>query len=172
MSNRRARRADPDTEQLVKALTQALLMRRPQEPAQLFKTPQYTDIRDVEYFIARFQKVADANCWKEGATLLHLQALVKRAEDCGQVESPKAALNTFRARFVPSARQALSRLSVLQQNENMPLQEHAMEVERLVHIAYEDLPNPHRNNMTMEVFCSSLGDPAFQQHFLAVPHPR
>ncbi|XP_067942863.1 general transcription factor II-I repeat domain-containing protein 2-like [Watersipora subatra] len=63
---------------------------------------------------------------------------------------------------------ALSQLNALRREEGTTLQEHAMEVERQVRIAYVDLLNRHRNSMAMETFCSSLRDPALQQHLLAV----
>ena len=46
-----------------------------------------------------------------------------------------------------------------------------MEIEKLVRIAYRDLPNCHRNNMAMKTFCSSLRNFALQRHLLAVHTP-
>ena len=43
-----------------------------------------------------------------------------------------------------------------------------MEVERLVSLAYGDLPEVHRNGMALETFSSTLGNAYLQRHLLAV----
>ena len=42
-------------------------------------------------------------------------------------------------------------------------------MERLVDIAYGDLPPEHRAGMRMETFCNTLGYLPLQRHLLAVP---
>ena len=51
------------------------------------------------------------------------------------------------------------------------MQEHAAEVERLVNIAYADLPQEHRPSMRVEIFGNTLGYLPLQRHLLAVHTP-
>ena len=143
-----------------------------QPPVQQFRAPQYSGQGDVEYFITRFKKVTEANGWGHGAALLHLRdALKNTAEDCGRAANVQATFAPLRARFGLSPREARSRLSVLKKNFRTPLQEHAAEVERLVNIAYADLPQEHRARMRIEIFDNTLGYLPLQRHLLAVHTP-
>ena len=51
------------------------------------------------------------------------------------------------------------------------MQEHAAEVERLVNIAYADLPQEYRASMRVETLGNTLGYLPLQRHLLAVPTP-
>ena len=139
-------------------------------PVQQFRAPQYNGRGDVEYFITRFEEVTEANEWRQGAALLHLRdSLRESAEDCGRAAHVQAIYAALRARFGLSPREARSRLSNLRKEFRTSLQEHAAEVERLVDIAYGDLPPEHRARMRMETFCNTLGYLPLQRHLLAVP---
>ena len=70
-----------------------------------------------------------------------------------------------------SPREARSRLSGLRKEYKVILQEHATEVDRLVTIAYEELPHHHQAGMALEIFCSTLGNAYLQRHLLAVDTP-
>ena len=139
-------------------------------PVQQFRAPQYSGQGDIEYFISRFEEITDANEWGPGAALLHLRdSLKESAEDCGRAANVQAVYAALRARFGLSPREARARLSNLRKGFHTSLQEHAAEVERLVNIAYGDLPPDHRAGMRLETFCGTLGYLPLQRHLLAVP---
>ena len=75
----------------------------------------------------------------------------------------------MRAWFGLLPREAKSRLSNLRRDFYTFLQEHAAEVERLVNIAYGDLPPDHRAKIRLETFCNTLGYQPLQRPLLAVP---
>lgn len=137
-----------------------------------FKAPSYDGQGNVEYFIRQFGEVAAANRWQEAAQLLHLrEALKDTARDCGQAGTVAAIYMTLRARFGITEREARSRLATLKKEYRTTLQEHAMEVERLVDLAYPALPEDHRASMAVDVFCGTLGNAYLQRHLLAVETP-
>ena len=104
--------------------------------------------------------------------MLHLREVLKdTATDCGKAENVEAIIGALRARFGMSVREARTKLAVLKRDYKITLQEHASEVERLVGIAYEDLPPRHREQMALDTFHSSLGNAYLQRHLLAVPTP-
>ena len=139
-------------------------------PAPQFKAPQYNGQSDVEYFISRFEDISDANGWRDSTALLHFrEALKENAEGCGRAPSVLAVYAALRARFGLSPREARSRLSTLRKEYRTSLQEHAPEVERLIAIAYGELPVEYQAGMKLETFCSTLGHMPLQRHLLAVP---
>jgi hypothetical protein len=141
-------------------------------PAVAFRTPTFDGQGDVELFISQFQEVAAANQWEEVAVLLHLrEALKENARDCGRAPTTGGILTALRARYGLSPREARTRLNTLHRDHTTTLQEHAMEVQRLVGVAYADLPLHNRMNMVVDMFCSTLGNAYLQRHLLAVPTP-
>ena len=139
-------------------------------PAPQFRAPQYNGQGDVEYFVSRFEAVSDANDWGHAAALLHLrEALKEDAEGCGKAATVPAVYAALRARFGLSPREARSRLSTLRKEYRTSLQEHAAEVERLITIAYGELPIEYQAGLKAETFCSTLGYMPLQRHLLAVP---
>lgn len=142
---------------------------QPRRRMEQFKTPSYDGQGDVEYFIRQFREVTEANEWNAAATLLHLrEALREGAYDCGRVETVEEVFVALRARFGLSMREAKSKLAHLRKGGSITLQEHAMEVERLVNVAHADLPLANRTTMTLDAFCQSLGNTYLQRHLLAV----
>jgi hypothetical protein len=143
---------------------------RPVRHTNQFKTPTYDGKSDVEYFIQQFNEVAMANEWQPPAALLHLrEALKDGAKDCGRPATLAGIYTALRARFGLSPREARAKISVLKKDYKTTLQEHASEVERLISIAYEELPVQHRAGLTMSTFTSTLGNAYLQRHLLAVP---
>ena len=135
---------------------------------QQFKPPHYRGDGDVELFIRQFQMVAEANEWTQLATLLHLrECLEEKAQACGRADTPMGIFVALRSRFGLTPREARSRLAGLRRDSRCPIQDHAVEVERLVQIAYAELPEHLRAEMTKETFCGSLGSVPLQQHLLA-----
>ena len=138
-------------------------------PRDTFKAPQYRGEGDVEYFIQQFTQVATANGWTELATLLHLrESLQDGARECGRADTIQGVFNILRARYGLTVREARNRLGCIKRNNRCPLQEHATEVERLVRVAYQELPEHIRANMLLDTFCSSLNHAGLQRHLLAV----
>ena len=169
MANRRARSMDRGGDRLVEVLERLAV--RPIPPAHVpqFKAPQYNGQGDIEYFINRFEEITEANDWGHAAALLHLrESLKENAEDCGRAANIPAIYTALRARFGLSPREARSRLSVLRKEYRTSLQEHAAEVEKLVSVAYNELPAEHQAGLMLDTFCSTLGHMPLQRHLLAV----
>jgi hypothetical protein len=173
-SQRRQGRSEDREAGLLDRLTVAieLLSRQPARPAETFKTPSYDGQGDVELFISQFVEVADANHWEAAATMLHLrQALKEGARDCGRAQSLRGIFTALRARYGLSPREARSKLNNLRRDSSTTLQEHASEVQRLVYIAYADLPRCNQTDMIIDTFCSTVGNAYLQRHLLAVATP-
>ena len=137
-----------------------------------FRAPVYDGRGDVAYFVQQFQDVAAANQWDQAAMRLHLRDSLKEgATDCGKPETVDGIFNALRSRFGMTPREARARLAALRRDSRTPLQEHAAEVERLVAVAYEELPAHNRRQMAIEAFCSTLGNAYLQRHLLAVETP-
>ena len=186
---RRARSADrgggDDTAGMLGRLTDVLervltaVPPQPQAPAPVpvpqrdpFKAPQFDGTGDVNYFIRQFEEVANANGWGAGAGIIHLRAALRdSARDCGQAETIAGILAALRARFGITIREAKARLVSLRRDYKTTLQAHAAEVERLVNIAYADLPRQHRERMVMDTFHSTLNHGYLQRHLLAIETP-
>ena len=134
-----------------------------------FKAPQFDGSGEVNYFIQQFTDVADANQWNPAATLLHLrEALKDGARECGKANTIAGIFAALQARFGLSVREARAKLTSLRRDSRTSLQEHAAEVEKLVGIAYADLPERHRVQMALDTFCNTLGHAYLQRHLLAV----
>lgn len=137
-----------------------------------FKTPTFDGQADVELFIEHFLEVAEANGWHGQAVLLHLrEALSGAARDYGRARTVDEVFEALRARYGLSPRQARSLLGSLRRESRTPLQAHATEVRRLVEVAYRDLPAQIREEMAVETFCGTVGNPYLQRHLLAVATP-
>jgi hypothetical protein len=179
MNRRRAHSAsragseDRETELLGRLTTAIeLLSQRPTQAPERFKTPAYDGKGDVELFIIQFEEVAEANRWGDAAALLHLrEALKEGARDCGRAQSLMGTFTALRARYGLSPREARSKLNSLRREPSTTLQEHASEVQKLVSVAYTDLPRCHQADMIVETFCSTVGNAYLQRHLLAVPTP-
>ena len=163
MAARTGRSMDREGDRLTEVLER--LAGRPMlpPPVQQFRAPQYSGQGDIEYFISHFKEITDANEWRPGAALLHLTDSLKESEeDCGRAANVPAVYAALRARFGLSPRESRSPLSNLRKDFRTSLQVHAAEVERLVNIAYGDLPPDHRAGMRLETVCNTLGHPSLR----------
>lgn len=114
--------------------------------------------------------MAAANEWEDAAAYLHLrEALKEGAQDCGRPQTLAGIFTALRARYGLSPREARTRLNGLRRDSSTTLQEHASEVQRLVEIAYADLPRHNRESMVIDTFCNTIGNAYLQRHLLAVP---
>jgi hypothetical protein len=159
---------------LLDRLTVAIerLSREPARPAEHFKPPTYDGQGDVELFINQYEEVADANQWEAAAAVLHLrQALKDGAKDCGRAQSLTGIFTALRARYGLSPREARTKLNSLRREPSTTLQEHACEVQRLVTVAYADIPRCNQADMVVDIFCSTVGNAYLQRHLLAVTTP-
>jgi hypothetical protein len=149
-----------------------LSTRAVQPAAERFKTPAYDGKGDVELFIRQFTEVTDANGWTTAAALLHLrEALKEGARDCGRAQSLMGIFTALRARYGLSPREARAKLNSLRRESSTTLQEHASEVQKLVNVAYADLPQCNQADMVVDTFCSTIGNAYLQRHLLAVATP-
>ena len=144
----------------------------PPPAREVFKAPEYSGKGDVELYIRQFSDVAEANQWTAGATLLHLRSKLKEgAQDCGQGHTVETIFTALRARYGMSVREARAKLNDLRKHPKVSLHEHALEVEKLVSLAYADLPIRHQEEMCMDKFSNTLGNAYLQRHLLAIPTP-
>jgi ElaB/YqjD/DUF883 family membrane-anchored ribosome-binding protein len=173
--SRRTRRADrqaeDDRDQVMDRLTEVLeQLAEPRPPPRKdFKAPHYAGTGNVEIFIRQFSDVADANRWNTAATLLHLrESLDDEARDCGSAATVEEIFDALRARYGLTTREARSKLSSLKKEYKTTLQEHASRVEQLVEVAYPELQEEMRREMSLDHFSNSLGNPGLQRHLLAI----
>lgn len=135
-----------------------------------FKAPKFDGTQDVELFIRQFTDVQNANGWNAHAALLHLRrALESKATDCGDGQDVNHVFTNLRARFGLTARQARDRLGHLRKESRQSYHEFGALIERLVNIAYVDLPAASRTEIALDNFGRSLDNRALQRHLLAVP---
>ena len=134
-----------------------------------FKPPNFTGEGDVELFITQFTEVATANQWNPMATLLHLrEALQEGAKEYGRPGTVEGVFTALRSRYGLTVKEARSRLSNIKKDSRRSLHDHANDVEKLVRKAFENLPEEMQAGMTLDTFCSSLGNAALQRHLLAI----
>jgi len=159
---------DPTLDKLAEMLQR--MWERPQrQDRDSFKAPQFDGTGEVLYFIQQFRDVMDANKWNPTAALLHLrQSLKGSAQECGKANTIEAVFNVLKSRFGMTVREARTKLTSLRKEHRATLQEHALEVERLVNVAYSELAERHRQDMMLDVFQTTLGNAYLQRHLLAV----
>jgi hypothetical protein len=134
-----------------------------------FKLPKYDGKSDVELFIEQFTVIGRTNQWQDAGALLHLkEALVDDARDCSRGATIEAVLDTLRLRFGVSRREARTKLSSIKKDNTTSLQEHSVELQRLVEIAYPDYTIRQKAEMALDTFTTTLGHVRLQQHMLAV----
>ena len=160
-------------ERVTETLERTLANQQPAAPIiqyrEVFKAPEYDGTGNVDYFVRQFNEVATANAWTAEARLIHLRAALRdAAKDCGQADTLPGVFASLQARFGISTREAKARLVSLKRDSKTTLQAHAAEVERLVNLAYADLPREHQIRMTMDIFHSSINNGYLQRHLLAV----
>ena len=142
---------------------------RVEAPREIFKAPKFDGTGDVNYFITQFETIGIANEWSQAATFLHLRESLKDgAQDCGRPDSVEGILSALRARYGVSPREARARLTTIRRDPKITLQEHASEIQKLVGIAYGELPARNREDMVLEMFSNTLGHTYLQSHLLAV----
>ncbi|XP_067928949.1 THAP domain-containing protein 1-like [Watersipora subatra] len=85
----------------------------------------------------------------------------EEAESCGQAFGVEGIVDAIQAQFELSAQQAQAELSTLKKASQTSVQEHPMEIERLVSVTYPKLPEPFRRILAKEHFTKSLNKAAF-----------
>ena len=152
-------------------LLETVLRERPmQDPERRFKAPEFDGSQDVDLFIRQFQDVSRANQWDEQAVLLNLRKALKgKATDCGSGRDPGAILAALRLRFGITARQARDKLRYLVKDNKKSWHEFGDTVEKLVNIAYAELPAANRVELALDFFSRGIENRALQRHLLAVP---
>ena len=134
-----------------------------------FKAPDFSGEGDIENFIQQYQEVAAANDWSKTAALLHIRTHLRDdANECGNYSTLEEVFRALRSKYGLSRREARTRLAHLKRDTKLSLREHATTVKKLVEAAYGDLPQDHRIEMTLELFCSSLNNAYLQRHLLAI----
>ena len=96
-------------------------------------------------------------------------SLKENAKSCGRAATLNGVIENLRARYGLTPREARARLVTLKRSHKTSLQEHAAEVDKLVGVAYGEVPEPMRTNLAIEAFSNTLGNAYLQRHLLAVP---
>jgi hypothetical protein len=134
-----------------------------------FRLPKYDGKSDIELFIEQFREIGITNEWGDAAGLLHLkEALVDDARDCSRGATLEAVFDTLHLRSGVSKREAQTKLNSMKKESCMSLQEHSIELQRLVEIAYPDYTRNQKEEMVLDSFIATLGNVRLQQHSLAV----
>ena len=137
-----------------------------------FRAPEFDGRVDVDLFISQFMEVAEANRWEEDAALLHLRESLKSgARECGRAGTLQGVFTALRARYGLTMKEARAILARIRKEASTTLQEHATQIEKLVNLAYSELPAEYRAGLLVDQFSSTLGNAGLQRHLLAVPTP-
>ena len=162
------RTAQPEVLDRLADVLEGIHLNQRNQPRNSFRPPLFKGDGDVELFIQQFQEVATANEWTPMATMLHLrESLEDKAQGCSRADTTPGIFAALRARFGLTAREARNQIANLKRDSRCPLHDHAVEVERLVQVAYAELPPEMRDEMVRETFCGSLNSTPLQQHLLA-----
>lgn len=138
---------------------------------QRHKLPTYKGEGDVSMYIDHFKEVAVANRWNEMDTLINLRsALEGPARDCGGAPNVEAIYDALKTRFGIAPRQARERLRNLKKSHRATLSEFAVEVERLVNIAYSSASAIEKLDMAVDSFIRGM-EPKSLQVFLLARRP-
>ena len=73
-----------------------------------------------------------------------------------------------RFRYGISKREARTRLAHLKRDTKLSLRDYTTIVRKLVEALFGDLPQDHREEMVLELFCSSINNPYLQRQLLAI----
>jgi len=95
------------------------------------------------------------------------RALTGEAKPYGHRPSVDEIFLALRSGFGISASDARSRLQGLLREEDTSLQDHALTVQRLARIAYNDLPETQRRRYMLEDFTQSINHPSLPHRFQA-----
>lgn len=135
------------------------------------KTPVYRGEGDVEMYINHFDEVAVANQWTPIDTLINLRSSLEGpARDCGGANTIQGVYDALRTRFGVAPKQARERLRNLRKSPKTSLSEFAVEVERLIGIAYSSASADERLDMSIDSFIRGL-EPRSLQVFLLARRP-
>jgi hypothetical protein len=160
-----------ETDGALDRLTTALerMLREPRPSPTTIKPPKFDGKGDVEFFIEQFEAVSDANEWSRLVQLLQLrESLQGSAQDCGKGHSINEIFQQLRTRYSLTPKEARNQLNGLKKTAQQTLHEHAAEIQRLVSLAYQDLPVRNQNTLALESFFNTLSHPALQRHLLAI----
>lgn len=135
----------------------------------VFKDSQFEGKRDAEFFIWCFLEVAEANNLGCAARIIHLrEALEDEARDGGCSDWLKGILGALRAYNSMTTKEACIRLAAFHRDLHTTSRVHVTDIQILILVAFEDLPERHRLNMVLYIFFSSFSNTYFQKHLLAV----
>ena len=132
------------------------------------KAPTFDGEGDVEQFITQFTDVARVSGWPAEIMLLQLrESLKEKAKGCAMGADVDTVIASLRARFGMTPREARTRLQGLKREARTTLDEHAGQVERLIQVAYAELPAAYRATMAFDAFCTSLNNLGLQKYLSA-----
>jgi hypothetical protein len=148
-----------------------LMQQNAQAPAKLH-VPDFDGKGDVEFFITQFQDVANASQWRGRTRLLKLrEALIGKATICGRPETIEEVFAALRVRFGLTVTEARNELETTVREPSVPLRDHADRIERLVGIAYANLPEADQRELAAQKFGATLNHMGIRNLLLARQPP-
>ena len=103
------------------------------------------------------------------ATLLHNRTHLKDdAQECGSHATVEEVLEAPRSKYGVTVREARTCLTSLKRDTKLSLTDYATKVKRLMQAAHADLPRVHKQEMTLDLFCSSLNHFYLHSHLVAM----
>ena len=117
----------------------------------------------------QFNDVAEANRWSFLERTLQLRSqLSGDAHSCGQGDSYDQIVSDLQARYGLTRRMARDRLSTIQIRSGQNIHKQAVEISRLVAIAFPILPEMDQQGMALDYFNRAWDSKAVQEHLLSV----
>lgn len=148
-----------------------MVTNRPSARTPVFKASQYAGKEDVKYFILLFEKiVVKANGRVPEAAILNLRESWKKGTKLWQGHKYTGYIWSF-VLLSLSPRDAINRLGTLKKDLSTSLQEHAVQVQVIVGIAYAGLLEDCQHRMMLEAFNNMLGNSYSQRYMLVVATP-
>lgn len=118
---------------LTNLLERLVTIKQPNRPRTEYNALTFDGKGNVDYFALHFLEVSTANEWNKSTMLLHLKETLK-----DEATTTPAVFEVLRTRYGISPRKARRRLNTLEKKVISSLQEHAIEVQRLVSLGYAE----------------------------------
>lgn len=133
------------------------------------EAPTFNGEGHVELFIRQFRDIAEENGWTEKATLLHLRSSLEgKARVYGRSDTTREIFASLQTRYGVSAPQAKQRLLGLKRDSRESVLDFAMEIKRLVDIAYPSWHVDSREKFAVDQLVQSMDSIPLRRHLLLV----
>lgn len=117
------------------------------------KMPSYDGKTDVEDFIQLFRHLSDLYQWHPQLELAKLKtALHGKAAECARINAVQGIFTALRARFGITAAEAKRSRLAMKRGQNERLRDLADRIQKLIDLAYPELPEPIRATLARDQF--------------------